>query len=103
MTISLTIRSTAVFAAFACCAGPVVADGKDVYGKTCAVCHATGVGGAPKFANKGDWQARLAGGKDALVASVVKGKGAMPAKGGNPSLSDGDVKAAVDFMLDAVK
>ena len=75
------------------------ADGKAVYAQTCAVCHAAGVAGAPKPEDKAAWKTRLAAGKDALVSSVIKGKGAMPAKGGNAALSDADVRAAVDFML----
>jgi c(7)-type cytochrome triheme protein len=78
--------------------------GKDLYAKTCAVCHAAGVAGAPRFGNAGDWQARLAGGTAKLYASALKGtpKG-MPAKGGNVDAKDADVRAAVDYMLAAVK
>jgi c(7)-type cytochrome triheme protein len=76
------------------------AAGKGVYDKTCAVCHGTGINGAPRFGNAGDWQPRLAGGPAKLYQSALKGtaKG-MPAKGGNPNLSDADVKSAVDYML----
>ena len=35
----------------------------------------------------------------ALVNSAIKGKGAMPAKGGMMNLSDAEVEAAVIFML----
>lgn len=81
-------------------ATPVIAaDGKAVYGATCAVCHASGVAGAPKLGDKAAWQPRVASGEAALVTSVLKGKGAMPAKGGNGALSDEDVKAAVAFMV----
>jgi cytochrome c5 len=79
------------------------ADGKKVYDTTCAVCHAAGVAGAPKFGDKAAWVARLKPGVDALYASALKGKAAMPAKGGNASLADADVKAAVDYMAAAVK
>ena len=81
----------------------LAADGNATYTQACAVCHAAGVGGAPKFGDKAAWAPRLSAGKDALVASVVKGKGAMPAKAGNAALSDADIKAAVDHMLGAVK
>jgi cytochrome c5 len=77
--------------------------GKDTFDKACAACHATGVAGAPKHGDKAAWAPRLAQGKDALYASVLKGKGAMPPKGGNTALSDADVKAAADYMLAAVK
>jgi cytochrome c5 len=77
--------------------------GKAVYEKTCSVCHATGVAGAPKFGDKAAWAPRLQAGKDALHASALKGKGAMPPKGGNPALSDAEVAAAVDYMAAAAK
>ncbi len=81
----------------------LAAEGKAVYAQTCAVCHAAGVAGAPKLDDKAAWKPRLASGKDALLASVLKGKGAMPAKGGNAALSEADLKAAVDFMLSQTK
>lgn len=79
------------------------ADGKAVYDKTCVACHATGVANAPKFGDKAAWAPRIATGKDALVGSVLKGKGAMPPKAGASSLSDDDIKAAVDYMVGAAK
>lgn len=79
------------------------ADGKAVYDKTCVACHATGVANAPKFGDKAAWAPRIATGKDALVGSVVKGKGAMPPKAGASNLSDDDIKAAVDYMVGAAK
>jgi len=78
-------------------------DGKKVYDMTCLVCHAAGVAGAPKVGDKAAWTPRLKTGIDTLYASAIKGKAAMPAKGGNTSLSDADVKAAVDYMAAAVK
>ena len=76
--------------------------GKSVYGKTCALCHAAGVAGAPKPGDKEDWGPRIAQGKDTLYKHAIEGyngaKGAMPARGGAASLSDDEVKAAVDFM-----
>ena len=80
----------------------VAADGKAVYDKTCVACHSTGVANAPKLGDKAAWAPRVATGKDALVASVVKGKGAMPPKAG-ADLKDDDIKAAVDYMLAASK
>ena len=80
-----------------------VGGGKDVYDKVCSVCHAAGVAGAPKFGDKAAWAARLKAGKDALYTTSLKGKGAMPAKGGNTALPDADVKAAVDYMVAAAK
>jgi cytochrome c5 len=78
--------------------------GKSVYGKTCAMCHAAGVAGAPKPGDKADWGPRIAQGKDVLYKHAREGftgaKGMMPARGGSASLTDDEVKAAVDFMAD---
>lgn len=77
--------------------------GSGVYAKTCALCHAAGVGGAPKPGDKADWGPRIAQGEETLFKHAIEGftgaKGAMPAKGGSPSLSDSDVKAAVTHMM----
>jgi len=78
-------------------------DGKKVYDTTCMACHAAGVAGAPKFGDKAAWAPRLKTGVDALYASSLKGKAAMPPKGGNTALPDADVKAAVDYMVAAAK
>lgn len=78
-------------------AGPV--DGKATYDGLCAACHAAGIAGAPKTGDKGAWSARLAQGESTLHANAINGIRAMPAKGGNPSLSDEAVKAAVDHMV----
>jgi cytochrome c5 len=79
------------------------ARGKSVFDASCAACHATGVAGAPKTGDKAAWAPRLKQGLDALHASALKGKGAMPPKGGNMSLADADVAAAVDFMVGQAK
>ena len=79
------------------------ADGEAVYKKTCFACHATGVAGSPLFGNKELWAPRIATGMDALYGSALKGKGVMPPKGGNFSLSDDEVKAAVDYMVSNAK
>jgi c(7)-type cytochrome triheme protein len=77
--------------------------GKSTYDKTCALCHATGLAGAPKFGNKADWAPRLKVGAAKLYASALKGTAnGMPGKGGNLTLSDGDVKAAVDYLVASV-
>ena len=76
--------------------------GKATYDKTCALCHGPGLAGAPKLGDKVAWAARAKGGAAKLHASAIKGTAnGMPAKGGNLALADGDVKAAVDYMLAA--
>ena len=79
-----------------------MAMGKGVYDKACALCHAAGVAGAPKLGDKTDWAPRIAQGKDTLYKHAIEGyqgtKGMMPAKGGNSTLSDAEVKASVDYM-----
>jgi cytochrome c5 len=94
---------TAVAASAAAPKAAPAGSGKATYDSVCGVCHAAGVAGAPKFGDKAAWAPRVKGGKDALYASAAKGKGAMPPKGGNPSLADADVKAAVDYMVGAAK
>jgi cytochrome c5 len=74
--------------------------GEQVYNATCTVCHTAGVAGAPKVGDKAAWEPRMGQGLDALVNSSLKGKGVMPPKGGNTSLSDAEVKSAVEFMLE---
>jgi cytochrome c5 len=78
-------------------------DGKKLYDTACMACHAAGVAGAPKLGDKAAWAPRIKTGQDALYASALKGKGTMPAKGGNPATPDADVKAAVDYMVNAAK
>jgi c(7)-type cytochrome triheme protein len=75
---------------------------KDTYAATCAACHANGVANAPKPGDTAEWQRRLQrAGQAGLIEAALKGRGAMPAKGGNAGLSDEDVRATVLFMLGA--
>lgn len=74
-------------------------NGKAVYDASCQACHGAGVAGAPKLGDKAAWAPRIGTGAAAMHASALKGKNAMPAKGGNLSLSETDVKAAVDYMI----
>lgn len=78
-------------------------DGKAVYDKACAMCHAAGVAGAPKAGDKAAWAPRIAQGKTALYEHAIKGIRGMPAKGGNPSLADEEVKGAVDVLVGMAK
>jgi len=84
-------------------AKPAAADGKAVYSQTCIACHAQSVAGSPKLGDKGAWAPRIKQGMDVLMQSVLKGKGAMPPKGGNAALSDEQVRAAVEFMVSQSK
>ncbi len=77
-----------------------LATGKLVYEQTCAACHTTGLAGAPKMGDKEAWSAHIQHGQDHMVESVINGKGAMPAKGGNASLSDEEVRAAVSYIIE---
>lgn len=74
-----------------------------LYKQMCFTCHAAGVAGAPKLGDKAAWGPRLAQGVDGLTASAIKGKGAMPPKGGAMSASDADIKAVVAYMVNSVK
>lgn len=73
-----------------------------LYAQVCSTCHAAAVAGAPKTGDKASWAPRLAQGVDGLTASAIKGKGAMPPKGGSTA-SDADIKAVVSYMVAAVK
>ena len=74
-------------------------DGESVYKGTCMACHATGAAGAPKVGDKAAWKSRIAQGIDTLLKHATDGFKAMPPRGGNASLSDEAVKAAVEYMV----
>jgi cytochrome c5 len=95
----IAVITIAGFAALFSMGQVAAADGKAVFDKTCAGCHAAM---SPKLTGeKAKWEPLLKQGKAALAASVIKGKGAMPPKGG--AASDADVKAAVDYMVTQIK
>ena len=73
--------------------------GKDVYNSVCMSCHMSGAAGAPITGEVDQWGDRLAKGNDTLYSNAINGIGVMPAKGGLMSLSDEEVKLAVDYML----
>lgn len=75
------------------------ANGKAIYDSTCVACHGTGAAGAPKFGDADAWAPRIKNGVAALYVSATKGKGAMPARGGNASLSNADIQAAVNYII----
>lgn len=78
-------------------------EGINTYATNCYVCHDTGAAGSPKLGDKAAWPERLAKGENALYDSAINGVNAMPARGGNPALSDEAIKAAVDYMVSTVK
>jgi cytochrome c5 len=83
------------------------ADGKTIYDANCKLCHEQGIGGAPTLSDKKEWQSRLEKGIDGLVEIAINGiqgyGGSMPPRGGNPNLTDEQVKAAVVYMVEQVK
>jgi len=100
------IASSALAALLA--AGPAAAaDGKAVYDQACMACHAQGVAGAPKMGDSAAWADRIAQGMDTLYEHSINGfqgdSGMMPPKGGFTNLSDEEVKAAVDYMVEQSK
>ncbi len=99
------VAPAAAPAAVVVAAAPDNTAGKSAFNKTCAMCHSTGTAGAPKPGDKADWTPRIAQGADTLYKHALEGfagaKGQMPARGGVATLSDTDVKAAVNYMVDA--
>lgn len=79
-------------------AAPDLAAGAELYQQSCAACHGTGVGGAPKLGDKDAWAPRIAEGMGAMMDIAVHGKGAMPARGGTDA-SDAELKNAVLYMV----
>jgi cytochrome c5 len=84
-----------------------IRDGAQVFNQSCAACHALGIAGAPKLGDLAQWKTRLAKGTKVLYSNALNGisssTGVMPAKGGNASLSETEVKAAVDFIVAKTK
>ncbi|PIQ36205.1 MAG: cytochrome C class I [Lysobacterales bacterium CG17_big_fil_post_rev_8_21_14_2_50_64_11] len=81
-------------------------DGSVIYTALCSACHTAGVAGAPKL-EQAAWAARVAQGTDTLVKHAQEGyqggAGVMPARGGNPALSDEQVRATVIWMVENLK
>jgi cytochrome c5 len=77
-------------------------NGESLYKQACMACHAAGVAGAPKLGDKAAWAPRIAQGLPTLVEHAIKGKGAMPPKGGS-SAPDTEIRAAVEYMANASK
>lgn len=81
-------------------------DGAVIYEKLCAACHTTGAGGSPTL-DHAHWDARIAQGMETMVRHAIDGftgsSGMMPARGGNPALTDEQVEASVKWMIDNLK
>ena len=73
-------------------------DAQMIYNSVCGVCHTTGAAGAP-IPGSAAMSERTAKGLDTLVASVINGLNAMPARGGRADLTDEQVQVAVEFMM----
>lgn len=76
--------------------------GREVFVQNCALCHVHGVAMAPRVDNQAEWRPRLLLGRQVLLNSVLRGKGGMPPKGGNASISDEQAAAGLDYMLQAI-
>lgn len=76
-----------------------LAAGEAIYGRACVACHATGVAGAPKLGDQAAWAPRVGQGMDAMLATAVSGRGAMPPRGTCMDCSDDDLKAAIAYMV----
>jgi cytochrome c5 len=76
--------------------------GREVFLQNCAACHVSGVAQAPRVSVLAEWEPRLAAGRQSLMNSVLRGKGGMPPKGGNASISDGEATAALDYIVGRV-
>ena len=111
---SAAAPSAAVAPAAVVAAAPAVAEapaaavkvaannGEALYKQVCTGCHAQSVAGSPKFGDKAAWAPRIKTGVDAMTASVIKGKGAMPPKGGSAA-SEAEIRATVEYMVSAAK
>ena len=92
------IKPVAGFALVDANAPKVFKTGQQVYESTCTACHTAGVAGAPKLGDSGAWAPFIQKGYEDMVKNAIHGIGAMPPKGGNPSLSDFEVERAVVYI-----
>ncbi len=72
--------------------------GEDIVKTTCAACHQAGVANAPKIGDRAAWAPHIKEGLNGMLATAVKGKGAMPPRGGDASLTDAELTRAIIFM-----
>jgi cytochrome c5 len=98
---SVCLQGDAKCGAAAAAAGP--RSGEDIYKTACLACHDTGAAGAPKKGDKAAWKPRIAQGIDTVYGHAINGFKGMPPKGTCMTCSDDDIKATVDFMVEASK
>ena len=79
-------------------AAPGARTGESIVKAVCSTCHQTGVANAPKIGDKNAWAPHLKEGLQGMVATALKGKGAMPPRGGDATLTDDEVARAVVYM-----
>lgn len=96
--VRILIAVLAAGAAAAFAAEPDPRPPAQVVRETCVLCHGEGLGGAPRIGSTRDWRPRLRAGLDGLLRSASQGKGAMPARGGAPDLTDAELRAAIAYM-----
>jgi cytochrome c5 len=99
-----TVFSLALFCTGGLCVAAFAADpparsGKQVYDTACAMCHASGAAGAPKFGDATAWKTRISQGDAVLFEHVSKGFKVMPAKGTCTKCTDAELKAAIAHMV----
>ncbi len=79
-------------------AGGAPRAGDEIVKAVCGACHLTGAAGAPKIGDKAAWGPRLKEGLSGLLATAIKGKNAMPARGGASDLTDFELSRAIVYM-----
>ena len=98
MNLKLPLALTAALLTSMLAVQAQAADGEAIFEDNCAGCHDGG--GAPQIGDNDAWQPRIDEGMVELYANAIDGVGGMPAKGGNADLTDDEVKAAVDYIVD---
>lgn len=94
-TLAVVIQTDAV---------PTVMTGPQVYNAACISCHGGGLGGAPTTGDSAEWSGRIAQGMDTLNRHAIEGflgsAGYMPPKGGRLDLSDEEIIASVQYLVE---
>ncbi len=93
------LHPNAAAAAAAPAAGAEPRSGKEVYAAVCAACHDSGAAGSPIKGNKAQWQPRANQGLATLIDHAINGIRGMPARGGNPAVTDAEIENTIVYML----